>query len=263
MNLPLPDSFKVFDLETFRSELVVFAYAYRDPRVMRWNGSAFQSWGLGFPDGATNRSIAIGDTIWAATWEDGLWFRTASDSIWRRQAAPRWIALGLKDSLTNPRGLAWHNGALWVADWASTVTRMPGGRAPYEAVDNCVWDSIQSTSCRRGPVNIFSLLSYGGRLFSAGYFGASPHVLDEARGFWIPMEIAGWCWDNDNVCGGKRTWDMVGLGDTLYSASSRFVMKIPLSQVPVFSEPLMDRFHWPRDTSFRDSLFRRNNPLRP
>lgn len=214
-----------------------------------------------FPLDAPYRSLVVGDTFWAATWESGLWYRAASDSVWKRQAAPRWIALGLKDSLTNPRGLAWHNGALWVADWASTVTRMPGGRAPYEAVDNCVWDSIQSTSCRRGPVNIFSLLSYGGRLFSAGYFGASPHVLDEARGFWIPMEIAGWCWDNDNVCGGKRTWDMVGLGDTLYTASSRFLMKIPLSQVPVFTESLMDRFHWPRDTSFRDSLFRRNNPL--
>jgi hypothetical protein len=164
------------------------------------------------------------------------------------------------DTAKSPRGLAWYKGALWVGDWTGEITQMPGGTAPYSASANCPSANAPS-GCRKQPINNFTMLSYGGHLFVGGYFGAAPYVYDDTTGFWITTEIKGWCWNNGNTCGGTRTWDMVGLGDTIYSASSRFIMKLPLSKVPRFSDTMYTEFSWPRDTSWRDSLWRRNNPL--
>lgn len=262
MKPPIPDSLMVDHIRKYQGNLVVFATAYKTRFAATFRGGAWDnSLSNGFPIDAPYRTFAMGDTLWAGTWESGLWYRVASESAWTRQRAPRmtWYSKAV-DSVVWPRGLAWHHGALWVADWSGEVTRMPGGRAPYVGVSNC---PNNASGCRSQPSINYALLSYRDRLYLGGYNGAAPYVLDEATGFWITTEIAGWCWSDGDVCGGKRTWDLVGLGDTLYSASSRFIMKIPLAEIPTFSPDLMTRFGWSPDTSWRNSVLRRNNPVGP
>jgi len=199
--------------------------------------------------------------LWAATWSNGLWYRVGSEPAWKRQLSPRltWV-LG-PDSAIAPRGLAWHSGALWVAYQTGDVVRMPQAKPPYQDFKNCRSVNGSYGECKKTPINLYTALSYRDRLYVGGYYGAAPYVLDDRTGFLIPTEIAGWCWNDYAQCGGKRTWDLVGLGDTLYSASSRYIMKIPLSEVPSFQPSMMDQFHWSADTSWRDSVLRRNNPI--
>lgn len=261
LRLPIPDTAEVAHVTRFGDKLRAFADAYRVRWVLTLDAGDWTDWGDGFPVEVPYRTLIVGDTLWAASWEHGLWYRVGSEPTWKKQRSQRqtWLTFEL-DSAEHPRGLAWHHGALWVADWAGEVTRMPGARAPYQAVGNCP-AGASLPHCRHQPTNIFSLLSYKDRLYVGGYFGAAPFVLDETTGFWITTEIAGWCWNDGDICGGKRTWDLVGLGDTLYSASSRFIMKLPLSKVPVFDTSMMKRFFWNPDTSKRDSILRRNNPI--
>lgn len=261
LRMPIPDSAEVAHVTRFQEKVRAFADAYRVRWVLTLDAAGWGDWDNGFPVDVPYRTLVVGDTLWAASWEHGLWYRVGSETTWKKQQSQRetWKTFRL-DSAKNPRGLAWHHGALWVADWAGEVTRMPGAHAPYQAVGNCP-AGASLPNCRHQPTNIFSLLSYKDRLYVGGFFGAAPFVLDEPTGFWITTEIAGWCWNDGNTCGGKRTWDLVGLGDTLYSASSRYIMKLPLSKVPVFDTSMMTRFYWNPDTSRRDSIFRRNNPI--
>ncbi len=259
--LPVPDSASLGHVSRFKDKIWAFADAYQVRWVLTYDASGWNSWADGFPIDAPYRTLVVGDTLWAATWEHGLWYRVGTESTWKKQPSQRttWNYLRL-DSSENPRGISWHHGALWVGDWSGEVTKMSGGHAPYQAVGNCP-AGASLPNCRHQPNNIFSLLSYHDRLYVGGFFGAAPFVLDEPTGFWITTEIVGWCWNDGNTCGGKRTWDMVGLGDTLYSASSRFIMKLPLAKVPTFDTSMMARFFWNPDTSKRDSIFRRNNPI--
>jgi len=148
-----------------------------------------------------------------------------------------------------------------VAYQAKDIVRMPGAKAPYQSFSNCLSVNGNYGDCKNAPINLYTALSYRDRLYVGGYYGAAPYVLDDRTGFLIPTEIAGWCWNDYAQCGGKRTWDLVGLGDTLYTASSRYIMKIPLAEVPSFQPSMMDQFHWSADTSWRDSVLRRNNPI--
>jgi hypothetical protein len=258
LQLPKADSLGIEAITKQHDSLVVFSAAYQIRGIFRGNLNAWKDETALSPNLVPYRVMLVGDTLWAATWDQGLWYRVWGSSTWTRMHAPR--ATFASDSVWNPRGLAWYQGALWVGDWAREITRMPSGTAPYQASRNCPFPNAPS-GCRDLPVNIFTMLSYGGHLFVGGYFGAAPYVYDDATGFWITTEIKGWCWNSGNTCGGSRTWDMVGLGDTIYTTSSRFVMKLPLSKVPRFSDTMMTQFSWPTDTSWRDSLWRRNNPL--
>lgn len=259
---PDADSFDISYVGKLKGKLIANSVAGGVRSLWAWSGGGWQDWSQGFPLDAIYRSLEIGDTLWAATWSKGLWYRVGSEASWKKPPPPRSTWLVRQDSAFAPRGLAWHHGALWVSDWTQEITRMPNGKPPYSGVTNCLQDDNGPIGgCRNPPLNPFALLSYRDRLFVGGYYGAAPYVLDETTGFWITTEIAGWCWNEGSTCGGKRTWDLVGLGDTLYSASSRFIMKIPLSEVPGFQPSLMAKFHWSSDTSWRDSVLRRNNPI--
>lgn len=137
---------------------------------------------------------------------------------------------------------------------------MPGGKAPYRAARNCPPDV---DTCRRDlPVNILAMTSWKDRLFVAGYFGASGHVFDDSSRQWIPLEDS-WCWNNMADCGGTRTYDLVGLGDTLYAATNRFIMKFPIADLPKMTPAIAAKYHWPRDTTWRDKFLYITNPPRP
>ncbi|MBK8800976.1 MAG: hypothetical protein IPN71_02765 [Fibrobacteres bacterium] len=262
LKLPDPDSMHVGYVGKFKDNIVVSSDAYKVRSIWWLNQGTWKDWSQGFPiDGTIYRTLEIGDTLWAATWSNGLWYRVASEASWKRQPSPRrtWV-LG-PDSATAPRGIAWHSGALWVAYQSKDIIRMPNAKPPYQTSSNCLSKDGLYGDCKNPPVNIYSILSYRDRLFVGGYYGAAPYVLDERTGFWITTEIAGWCWNDNAQCGGTRTWDLVGLGDTLYSASSRYIMKIPLAEVPGFQPSMMAQFHWSSDTSWRDSVLRRNNPI--
>ena len=220
-------------------------------------------WGQGHSVSSPYRLLTVGDTVWSATWENGLWYRVWGAPSWVRMPAPLWtLSSKFHDTLEHPRGLAWHRGSLWVADWSGEVTEMPGGKAPYHAVRNCPGDARKETCLRDLPVNLFAATEHKGRLFVAGYFGASGHVLDDSSRQWITLEDT-WCWNDYSDCGGTRTWDLAGLGDTLYAASSRFVMKIALADLPKMSPQLVTRWRWPVDTAWRDTFLHLPNPPNP
>lgn len=258
--LPKADSLDVYAIDRIRGAMFVASVGTLICTLQIKTDSGWSDWGQGFSLDVPYRTLVVGDTLWMAGWENGLWYRVWGTSTWTRMHAPKITWNTYNDTAKNPRGLAWYKGALWVGDWTGEITQMPNGSAPYSASGNCPPTNAPS-GCRKQPINNFSMLSYGGHLFVGGYFGAAPYVYDDTTGFWITTEIEGWCWNNGNTCGGTRTWDMVGLGDTIYTTSSRFVMKLPLSKVPRFSDTMFTEFSWPTDTSWRDSLWRRNNPL--
>lgn len=262
LKLPDPDTFGVSHVGRKGSQFIVVSGGDGVRSVWQYGKAGWLDWSQGFPLDEIYRTLEYGDTLWAATWRNGLWYRVGSENTWKRQAAPRetWMT-SRSDSAIRPRGIAWYHGALWTGDQSGELTRIPNGKAPYQASRNCRPTIDGPGACRDQPLYAYSLLAYGEKLFVGGFFGGNPQVLDEATGFWLPTEAAGWCWNDGKTCGGLTTWDMVGLGDTVYTASRRFIMKIALKDVTTFAPWMMDRYGWPRDTSWRDSVLRRNNPL--
>lgn len=257
--LGLTDSFTVYGLNAIRESLVVMAAKYLERRIMRRTAEGWVSWDSGYPLASTARTLDVGDTLWSATWESGLWYRVWGEPSWKKLPAPR--ATWLRDSVNHPRGLAWHDGSLWIGDWGCEVTRAPGGRAPYRAYRNCRGGADDPTYCEEIPLDISAVLEYRGHLFVSGHWPASGFVLDDSSGFFLPM-ADGWCWNDLADCGGLTTRDMVGLGDTLYAAGSRFIMKFPLSDLPVFSKENAAMWKWNLDTRWRDSLWALPNPAK-
>ena len=136
---------------------------------------------------------------------------------------------------------------------------MPGGKAPYIAARNCPPDSSGAACLRDLPVNLLTMISWKDRLIAAGFFGSSGHVFDDSSRHWIPLEDS-WCWNDYVDCGGTRTYDLVGLGDTVYAATNRFIMKFPMSLLPKMSPALEARYHWPTDTSWKNKYLYVKNP---
>lgn len=263
LRIPAPDSALVRSMTAIKGHLLVEASVYGLKDLFLDSANRWIPWDSGLPLSAPYRLLTVGDTVWSATWENGLWYRVWGAPSWIRMPAPvktRWSAP--RDSANFPRGIAWHRGSLWVADWSGEVTEMPGGKAPYQGVRNCPGDDRKASCLRDLPINLFAATEHGGRLFVAGYFGASGHVLDDSSRQWITLEDT-WCWNDYRDCGGTRTWDLAGLGDTLYAASSRFVMKIALADLPKMSPQLVTRWNWPVDTAWRDTFLHVPNPPNP
>lgn len=262
LRIGVPDSLVLVAIGEVRRQIVCRATSYQQDSTMILGSAGWQNWGEGHPNSSPYRFLTVGDTVWSATWEHGLYYRVYGEATWKRMPAPMmtWLTKPrLQDTAENPRGLAWHRGDLWVADWSGEMTRMPGGRVPYQAVRNC---PPNLDACVRDlPVNLFAAASVEGRLVVAGYFGASGHVLDDSSRQWIPLEDS-WCWNDLRDCGGTRTWDLVGLGDTIYSASNRFIMKFPVSDLPRMTTAIAKRYRWPLDTAWRDTFLNVLNPPR-
>jgi hypothetical protein len=136
---------------------------------------------------------------------------------------------------------------------------MIGGGTPYEATRNCPGGGDDPTYCKEISLQIQTMTAHGGRLFIGGYFAASGHVFDDSSRQWIPM-AEGWCWNDLNDCGGTRMRDMVGLGDTIYAAGNRFIMKFPMSDLPKLTPELAKSLNWPSDTNWRQNILRKPNP---
>ena len=255
--LGLSDSFTVYGLHSFRDSLVVIAAKYLERRVYMRGTGGWVPWDSGYPMASTARMLDVGDTLWSATWESGLWYRVWGEPSWRKLPAPK--ATWLSDSVNHPRGLAIHDGSLWIGDWGSEMTRAPGGRSPYRAYRNCAGGVDNGVGCKEIPLDIYTVLEYRGHLFVSGHFPASGFVWDDSSGFFLPM-TEGWCWNDLADCGGLQTRDLVGLGDTLYAAGSRFIMKYPLSDLPVFSRDNAAIWKWDLSTHWRDSLWALPNP---
>lgn len=256
--LGISDSFTVYGLHAFRSELVVMAAKYLERHFFLRSAQGWISWDSGYPMASSARMLDVGDTLWSATWESGLWYRVWGEPSWKNLPAPR--ATWLRDSVFNPRGLAWHEGSLWIGDYGNEMTRATGGRAPFRAYRNCAGGANNGIGCKEIPLNIYTALEHRGRLFVSGHFPASGFVWDDSSGFFLPM-AEGWCWNDLADCGGLQTRDLVGLGDTLYAAGSRFIMKFPLSDLPVFSKENAAVWKWNLDPRWRDSLWALPNPV--
>ncbi|MEN9353642.1 MAG: hypothetical protein RL318_967 [Fibrobacterota bacterium] len=264
LGFPSPDSVGIIGLGSFHGNLIAFGVSPNQKYVNIRIAGKWTDLGNGFPIDVPYRLLEVGDTLWSATWENGLWYRVWGEASWKRQAPPlqTWFVPGqfVDDTAYHPRGLAWHRGSLWVGDWSQETTEMPGGKAPYRAARNCPPDI---DTCHRDlPVNILAMTSWKDRLFVAGYFGASGHVFDDSSRQWVPLEDS-WCWNNMADCGGTRTRDLVGLGDTLYAATNRFIMKFPISDLPKMTPAVAAKYRWPRDTTWRDKFLYVANPPRP
>ncbi len=122
---------------------------------------------------------------------------------------------------------------------------MQGGKLPYQSYRNC-WDRGPD-ACKDIPLHTFALLEYRDRLFLTGYWPASGFVLDDASGKFMPMQD-GWCWDDLRECGGKHTWALAGLGDTIYAAANAHIMKFPLSDLPQPTVENKALWKWPADS---------------
>lgn len=260
MPLDITDSFTVYGLQAFRDSLVVMAAKYLERHIYLRSAGGWIPWDSGFPMASTARMLDVGDTLWSATWESGLWYRVWGESSWKKLPAP-WMTdwWDKRDSLHTPRGLAWHDGSLWLGDWLNELSRAPGGHPPYQGYRNCAGGTDNGVGCKEIPLNIYTVLSYRGHLFVSGHFPASGFVWDDSSGFFLPM-AEGWCWNDLVDCGGLQTRDLVGLGDTLYAAASRFIMKFPLSDLPVFTKENAAAWKWNLDTRWRDSLWALPNP---
>ncbi len=258
--LGLADSFTVAGLGSIRNSLVLVAAKAGERRICLRTGSEWLRWDSAFPLASTARLFPVGDTLWAATWESGLWYRVWGESAWKKLLAP-WMTDWWKtrDSLKNPRAMAWHQGALWIGDWLNELTEAPGGKPPYRGYRNCRQGADDPTGCKEIPLNILSMLSYRDHLFVSGHWPASGFVLDDSSGFLLPM-AEGWCWNDLADCGGLQTRDLVGLGDTLYAAGSRFIMKFPLADLPALTPANAALWKWNPDTRWRDSLWALPNP---
>lgn len=259
-----PDTAGITAIAKIQGNLIYTAEAYPHGYIHSLQEGTWLDWRQGHPNSSPYRFLEIGDTLWSATWENGLWYRVWGEDTWKRQAPPAmtWAVKGSikNDTAIHPRGLTWHRGSLWVGDWAMETTEIPGGKAPYRAARNCPPDV---DTCHRDlPVNILAMTSWKNRLFVAGYFGASGHVFDDSSRQWIPLEDS-WCWNNMADCGGTRTRDLVGLGDTLYAATNRFIMKFPIADLPKMTPAIAAKYHWPRDTTWRDKFLYITNPPRP
>lgn len=260
VTVPLPDSATIYGLDRIKNAIVLFAVKPMGRHVLLREGGGWVDWEAGFPLDGPYRTLSVGDTLFAATFESSTWMRVVGEPAWKRLPPVRHTG-GTQDSLTHPRGLAWHGPGLWIADWRNEVALAASGTPPYVAYRNCLGGYANANGCNDLALNPLVLLPHRGRLFLSGHFPASGFVLDDSSGMWIPL-AEGWCWNDLRDCGGLRTRDLVGLGDTLYAAGSRFIMKFPLSDVPVLTPELAASLSWSPDTRWRDSLRALPNPIR-
>jgi hypothetical protein len=262
-NVPIPESLGVDGLGIVKGRLIAFAVNVTSNYAFIRNGGQWTDFSQGFPRDVPFRLLEVGDTLWAGTWEDGLWYRVWGEASWKHQPAAA-ITMFIPgtayvDTTFAIRGLAWHRGSLWMAEWGGETTEMPGGKAPYIAARNCPPNSVDPSCLRDLPVNLLTMISWKDRLITAGFFGSSGHVFDDSSRHWLPLEDS-WCWNNYADCGGTRTRDLVGLGDTVYAATNRFIMKFPITELPKMSPALEARYHWPTDTSWKNKYLYVKNP---
>jgi len=263
LKIPVPDTAPITIVGRFKGRTLAVGAAYRQDYVLLQDGEKWTDWGQGKTGSSPFRLLEVGDTLWAGTWESGLWYRVWGEASWKYQKAAARTSFvpgtARNDTTRFIRGLAWHRGSLWTADWGGETTEMPGGKAPYIAARNCPPDSSGAACLRDLPVNLLTMISWKDRLIAAGFFGSSGHVFDDSSRHWIPLEDS-WCWNDYVDCGGTRTYDLVGLGDTVYAATNRFIMKFPVSLLPKMSPALEARYHWPTDTSWKNKYLYVKNP---
>jgi hypothetical protein len=245
LGLPDMDTSDVYGIAWFQGHVTASRDNYTTVQIKILNDTGWQDWSDGYSGGDPYRFFAAGDTLWAPTYENDPWYRVWGEPSWKQLPSlkhPSWG--GPNDSDSHPRGIASYNGNIWIGWYSGQMAMLNASAGTYQRYQNCL---NGQTGCKDIPLNIYTVVSYANHLFVGGFWPASGFVFDDSLGKFLPM-ADGWCWDNNNLCGGTTVWNFAGIGDTLYAAGNARIMKYPLSQLPVATAANVALWNWPPDS---------------
>jgi hypothetical protein len=183
------------------------------------------------------RAKTAGTVLFAATYDTGLWKQSVPGGAWTK--IPDLVKLRLYTetgdyrpvTLRMPRALAFHNGNMYVGHLLGEgISRLTGVDTPWVLQQ---FDSASGVGTHL-PMDVFALLSHGGRLFAAGDGPDNVLVQELGTEKWRYV-LTNWCRDDygtSEICDYSQILDMAGIGDTVYAAAGGKILKIALKDVP-------------------------------
>ncbi|QQS07048.1 MAG: hypothetical protein IPK50_09175 [Fibrobacterota bacterium] len=183
----------------------------------------------GFPDADLPIAFLDLDTVLlAATFEKGIYQWKLGDTAWTKAVtpiyeSPAWGWIETKF----PRAFAMLDGKVWGGFYNNGIYSRP--------LNETTWTKFAPDSfARKVPVDIFSMLTWRGRLFAAGRSHSVPLMHDPATGSWKTTDV-NFCYDiyhEQSVCDYYMTLSMAASTDTLYAASGGVLLKIGWTDLP-------------------------------
>ncbi len=184
-----------------------------------------------FPVTAFHSAVEYNNALYVATYDKGVWYWNAGDSIWRKITdPPRWSGGTAINAF--PRGIVVNEEQLYVSYWNAGGIQLYLGNDLWQRVDSMV-QGVSGNLKTTTALHIYSLATWNGRLFSAGYLSSNPTVYTgpaEPKG-WRKISRETYCPEGAWQCLGTNVSDMTVLNDTLYAAAWDALLKYPLSEL--------------------------------
>lgn len=218
-------------LVSFRTVGDTFAMGLRsDAALSNWSPML-----QGFPPYEIPIAFLDLDTVLlAATYEKGIYQWKVGDTAWTKAVNPQWqppYSGSTPKPPTEDAPFARAFAKLGNRTWCGLMV----DRLFYKDNGDAMWSKFAPDSfAKKIPVDIFSLLTWRGRLFAAGRNHSVPLMHDPATGSWKTTDI-NFCYDiyhEKSVCDYYTTWSMAATTDTLYAATGGVLLKIGWNDLP-------------------------------
>ena len=178
--------------------------------------------------------LDLDSVLLAATYEKGIYQWKLGDSTWTKAVNPQWQPPNsgstqkppMKDN-PFPRSFARIGGKIWAGYYVDGLQ--------FRNIADSTWQAFLPDSfASKVPRDIFSMLTWRGRLFAAGRYHSVPLMHDPTTGSWKTTDV-NFCYDiyhEKSVCDYYTTWSMAATSDTLYAASGGVLLKIGWPDLP-------------------------------